>query len=84
MSYGKPSVCTDVGSLSEVMIDGKTGILIPPKDSQALASAIIHLLENDDLRRRMGKNALNHSNSKLSWVKISELTTDSYNMILNG
>jgi len=83
MSYGKPAVCTDVGSLSEAMIDGKTGILVPPKDYKKLALAIIELLENEDLRISMGANALQHSKENFSWQKISKLTYKSYEEVLD-
>jgi glycosyltransferase involved in cell wall biosynthesis len=43
-----------VGGLPSVVEDGVTGLLVPPRDERALADALITLLENDDLRRKMG------------------------------
>ncbi len=54
MSVTKPVIVTDIGALSEIVIHGKTGILIPPKDADAIASACIRLLRNPELRNRMG------------------------------
>jgi glycosyltransferase involved in cell wall biosynthesis len=53
-SFAKPVVVSDVGGLSEMVEDGKTGILVPPRDEGAVADAVIRLLEAPELRRRMG------------------------------
>jgi glycosyltransferase involved in cell wall biosynthesis len=52
-----PAVGTQVIGLLNSIIDGKTGLLVPPYDSQALSNAIKSLLENDELRKIMGKEA---------------------------
>jgi glycosyltransferase involved in cell wall biosynthesis len=48
MAAGKPIIATDVGGTSEVVADGKTGILIPSGSSSAIGNAIIELLQNPD------------------------------------
>lgn len=48
-------VAADVGSVSEAVLDGKTGLLVPPEDPAALADAIRRLLADGDLRRRLGE-----------------------------
>ena len=48
-------VAADVGSVSEAVVDGKTGLLVPPDDSGALAHAIRRLLADAGLRRRLGE-----------------------------
>jgi len=55
MASSKPVVATTVGGIPEAVIDGKTGILVPPKNPEALANAIIKLLKNPKLREKMGK-----------------------------
>ncbi len=55
-SFGKPVVVTDVGALSDAVDHGRTGLLIPPRDVQALAEAIITLLRDKKSRRQMGAN----------------------------
>lgn len=52
---GLPVVATDVPGCREMVLDGVTGLLIPPQDSRALAQAIIVLLQKPELRRRMGQ-----------------------------
>ena len=54
---GLPIVATDVGGTSEIVINGLTGILVPPRDPQALASAVVSLLLDPDEARRMGDAA---------------------------
>jgi glycosyltransferase involved in cell wall biosynthesis len=54
MAAGIPAITTDVGGSREVVEDGVTGIVIPPMDSKALASAMIRLLKDGGLRERMG------------------------------
>jgi glycosyltransferase involved in cell wall biosynthesis len=61
MAMGKPIIATQVGGTGEVLKDGQTGLLIPPKDSPALAEKIIYLLENPDIARRLGMRAQEES-----------------------
>ncbi len=46
MAAGKPIVATAVSGTTQVMVPGETGLIVPPGDSQALASAIIHILSD--------------------------------------
>jgi glycosyltransferase involved in cell wall biosynthesis len=48
-----PVVATDVGSVGDAVVDGVTGLLVPPGDSKALLRAIESLLADEDLRRRL-------------------------------
>lgn len=54
---GKPVVATKVGGICEVVLDSRTGILIPPEDSQALADAILKLSKDKQLYNRMSIEA---------------------------
>lgn len=54
MARRKPVVASRVGGIPEVITDGVEGLLVPPADSPALATAITRLLTDADLRRRMG------------------------------
>lgn len=52
---GRPVVAADVPGCREVVKDGENGFLVPVKDPQALAEALIQLIEDPGLRRRMGE-----------------------------
>ena len=54
MAMGKPVVATNVGGNPEAVVDGETGFLVSPADSNALAQAILNILRNPDLGKRMG------------------------------
>ena len=55
LSCGTPAIVTDVGGCSEVVRDGETGFVVPVGDVEALRDRIKYLLENEDLREKMGK-----------------------------
>jgi L-malate glycosyltransferase len=55
MAAGLPVVATDVGGNPEIVSDGETGILVPPKDAAALSQAMIRVLESSELARRFGE-----------------------------
>lgn len=57
MTMGVPVVATDVASISDVVIDGRTGRLVPQKDEEALARAMVDVLGDRDNALRMATNA---------------------------
>lgn len=57
MALGRASVVTGVGGLGEVIRNGENGLVVPPADPKALAHAIVTLLEDEGLRRRLGEQA---------------------------
>lgn len=56
-AFSKPVVATTVGSLPEMVEDGRTGYLVPPRDERALADAVVRLLRDSQLRHQLGANA---------------------------
>ncbi|HSQ22750.1 MAG TPA: glycosyltransferase family 4 protein, partial [Coriobacteriia bacterium] len=54
MSFGLPVVSTRVDGIPEAVTDGESGLLVPPGDPESLASAIVGLLGDPDVRARMG------------------------------
>lgn len=54
MACGRPVVATRTGGIPEVVQDGVTGILVPPRDHDAMADAIVKLLKDEELRKAMG------------------------------
>ncbi|MER5619734.1 glycosyltransferase [Streptosporangium sp. NPDC002544] len=60
-SYGVPSVAFDVsGGLRSLVLDGETGVLVPPADVTALAAALAELMASAEERRRLGAAARAH------------------------
>ena len=57
MSCELPIIATDVGGVSEQVENGYNGFVVKPRDSNALVDSITYLLENDDLRKDMGRNS---------------------------
>ncbi len=51
---GKPVIVSNVGGLSEVVQDGITGVIVPPRDVEATAAAISKFIEDEQARREMG------------------------------
>jgi glycosyltransferase involved in cell wall biosynthesis len=57
MSSGRPVVASDVGAVASAVVDGRTGVLVPPGDSEALAGALEFLVDQPDMRERLGREA---------------------------
>lgn len=57
MAYQVPPVVTDAGGSPELVVDGESGIVVPPRDSEAIAAAIRTLYDDPELRRNMGAAA---------------------------
>lgn len=55
MVAGKPVIASRVGGIPEIVENGVTGILVPPSNPEALAKAIISLVEDEKLRKKMGR-----------------------------
>lgn len=77
-AFKKPVIVTNVGSVPEVVDDGVTGVIIPPKDVDSLANAIIQLLIDDNLRTKMGESAYHKMKNELSWDSIANKTVELY------
>jgi glycosyltransferase involved in cell wall biosynthesis len=57
MSQGRPVIVTDNGGQREYVVEGHNGLLVPPGDAQALATAMGRLIDNDSLRHQLGSQA---------------------------
>lgn len=57
MGYSTPPIVTAVGGLSELVVNGKSGLVIPPMNSRAIGEAILRLYENHEEKKHMGENA---------------------------
>ncbi len=54
MAVGRPVVATDVGGNPEVVVDGETGLIVPPGDPHQLAASVQKLLESPEMAAEMG------------------------------
>lgn len=82
MACGRPVVATTAGGMPEVVQDGKTGILVPPRDHQAMAHAIVRLLQDESLRQRMGAAGLSLVNAQFSAERMVADTLRVYERIV--
>lgn len=81
-AFRKPVVVTDVGSIPEVVEEGRTGLIVPPRDPGALAGAILKILQNESLRIIMGTAAYEKMTRELSWGPISDRTIAAYREVV--
>lgn len=77
-AFKKPVVITDVGSLPEMVDDGKTGYVVMARSEEAMAKAVVSLLKDDPVRKQMGENGYQKLKRDLSWEKIAEKTIQVY------
>ena len=76
----KPVIVTDVGGLSEMVESGKTGIVVPPRNSEVLANAIISVLKNDHIKELMCQNINDkYFHGEESWNSIVDKYIEFYN-----
>lgn len=77
MACGVPVVASKIGGIPDVVKDGENGLLVPPTDSEALADAMIYLLENEEVREKMGKKG-REKVGDYSWGRIAKETEKVY------
>ncbi len=78
MAHGRPVVASAVGGLRDLVVDGETGLLVPPGDVAALRHALERLLADAPLRRRLGTAARERVRACCSWERVTELTLRAY------
>jgi glycosyltransferase involved in cell wall biosynthesis len=78
MAHGRPVVATRVGGLLDLVVDGETGIVVPPRDPAALRSALERLLADPDLRRRLGSAGRERARTHFSWERVTDATLAAY------
>jgi glycosyltransferase involved in cell wall biosynthesis len=83
MAAGKAVVASQVGGIPETVLNGETGILVPPGDADALATAISRLAEDQDLRERMNRAAWERA-QLFTWEAAAEKLERIYQALLEG
>jgi glycosyltransferase involved in cell wall biosynthesis len=78
MAHARPVVATRVGGLLDLVVDGETGILVPPRDPAALRLALERLLGDAALRRKLGAAGRERARAHFSWEKVTDATLAAY------
>jgi L-malate glycosyltransferase len=81
MACGRPVVATRAGGIPEVVKDGDTGILVPPRDHEAMAAALVRLLKDPALRTRMGAAGLSLAHARFSAERMVQETVRVYERV---
>jgi glycosyltransferase involved in cell wall biosynthesis len=81
MAHGRPVVATSVGGLLDLVVDGETGVLVPPGDVAALRAALDRLLGDPELRARMGAAARRRISERFSWAAVTDATVRLYECV---
>jgi starch synthase len=81
--FGKPVVATTVGGLPEMVDNGRTGFLVPPRDVNALADAVVTLMQNHELRTKLGGNGMRKVNVECAPPVVGRQTRTVYRRAMN-
>ncbi len=83
MSIGKPVVVSNTGGLSETVTHGKNGLKVPPGDPEALADAIVELLLNPEIAKKLGETGYRMVYERYTWNRVAEQTLKVYEKVLD-
>jgi glycosyltransferase involved in cell wall biosynthesis len=78
MAFGRPVVAAAGGALLELVTDGETGLLVPPRDVTALRAGVERLLRDPELRDRLGRAARARARERFGWDAVIERTLELY------
>ena len=78
VACGGPVVGSAVGGLLDSVADGRTGLLVPPRDPAATAAALNRVLGDEEYRLRLGRDAAAHVAERFGWARVAELTEAVY------
>ena len=81
-AMGVPTVGTRIVGLVDSVVDGETGILVPPRDVDALADALSRILSDEALRMRMGKAAQERARALYDSNTVNQLLLGEYEILL--
>ncbi len=84
MAHGRPVVAGDVGGLRDLVVHEQTGLLVPPRDVEALRAALERLLADRDLRRRLGDAGRARIAERFTWGRFEDEILRAYDDALAG
>ena len=79
---GKAVVSTNVGGISDIVIEGKTALLSPKEDREAFSKNLLELIENETLRNKMAAQSPSFANDSFGYMKMVENHRDLYSRLL--
>jgi glycosyltransferase involved in cell wall biosynthesis len=84
MAAGLPVVATSAGGIPEVVEDGRTGVLVPPREPGPLAEAILAVLADPPRREELGRAGRESVRERFNCDRMVEGTLEIYDQVLNG
>lgn len=81
MAVGKPIVASNIKGYANVLTNGVEGLLVPPKNAEKLAEALISLMSDESLRQQLGANGW-HRATEYSWESVAQRVLDYYVRVL--
>ncbi len=83
-TLGTVVVASRVGGLAELIVEGETGVLVPPRDAQSLAASLLALLQEPDRQGHIRRQAYEYGKIQLAWEGIAQSTFNTYNKALRS
>ncbi|WP_051477273.1 glycosyltransferase [Arthrobacter sp. Br18] len=84
MGCGVPVIAAAVGGLVDTVVDGRTGVHVPPQDPQAIARAVAEVLADPEWARGLGRNGNRRVRARYSWSRIAADTEKAYQLALRS
>jgi glycosyltransferase involved in cell wall biosynthesis len=84
MASGTPVIGSAVGGIKYTVLDGETGFLVPPRDPDAIAAGTAHLLGDEALRTRMGRNGIARVRRHFQWKDVAARIEALYDEVCDG
>ena len=81
MSCGRPVVASAVGGMLDTVVDGVTGVLVPPRDAYAVTAAVSSLLDQDRRRIGLGRAGRRRAVAEYDWARVAERVERAYRAV---
>ena len=81
---GLPIIATDIRGCRQVVEHGATGLLVPPRDSHALTSAVLEIIQDPTKRGDMGRRAATKATSEFDQQRVMDITLETYERLLSA
>ncbi len=84
MACGTPVVTASVGGMIDTVVDGVTGVHVPPHDPETLTGALRQLLDDEPLRRRLGAEGVRRVHERYTWRRVADGAVAAYQETIPG